>query len=482
AKVKTNEQTTMLEALLHKHSNLNDVQVRDLYNTVASTLIWPTITESTVANKRVELGIAIHIGRHGIKDFVNKKSYTVKRSAPKSALTYWTLDGWVAELLYQQKEQRSTSMVTTYHNRLTVVVVLDTCVKYPIGYAIGKQEDTSLIKQALKNAVNHTRELFGTRYKSNQLQTDNFGGAELKDLYSAVTGHYTPARVGNAKAKVIEPYFSYLNKKCQVYFDNWSGFNVDSRKENQPNAEFIQKNRSLLPDENGVRNQIHQLLQMERTTKLVEYKKFFEALPEEDRKPISNEEFLYLFGETHSHTNKLNGDGITPVLLGQSLSFDTFNERFRQYAYMDWAIKYDPEDLTQVLAVNAKSDHNSKVTEVIGSHQFLLDQKYVQPMALYERKDGDGAELSKVQQFNKNLGQKLLNRHDQVNKAVEQTFAMHDELNDTLKKMILPDSTGNYKKLKQAAERKKTVKTEPKQLPVANTDFEIIETDIRQQY
>lgn len=74
----------------------------------------------------------------------------------------WSLDGWDVELYFQKTgtDKRGYN-TTTYSNRLSIVVVLDPCVNYPIGYAIGRQEEPSLIKEALKNAVNHTAELFG---------------------------------------------------------------------------------------------------------------------------------------------------------------------------------------------------------------------------------------------------------------------------------------------------------------------------------
>ena len=65
-------------------------------------------------------------------------------------------------------------MYTTYTNRKTMVVVLDACEKYPVGYAIGDHESPALIREALRNAVQHTKELFGERYKPLQLQSDNY--------------------------------------------------------------------------------------------------------------------------------------------------------------------------------------------------------------------------------------------------------------------------------------------------------------------
>ncbi|MBL3940623.1 hypothetical protein FH720_25755, partial [Bacteroides thetaiotaomicron] len=71
-------------------------------------------------------------------------------------------------------------------------------------------------------------------------------------FYEALTKYYTPAAIGNAKSKIIEPYFNYLNKTYYQLEKNWSGVNINSRRESQPNVEILNRNRHLIPDEDGV--------------------------------------------------------------------------------------------------------------------------------------------------------------------------------------------------------------------------------------
>ena len=87
-----------------------------------------------------------------------------KREAPKTAMTYWTLDGWDVELVYQKRQpvdkkvdgETRTYKKTTYHNRKTIVVVLDACGKYPIGYAVGDHESPAQRHQARPGTVRGT--------------------------------------------------------------------------------------------------------------------------------------------------------------------------------------------------------------------------------------------------------------------------------------------------------------------------------------
>ncbi len=487
AKVKTEVHLAMIEQLLRKHNNYDNEQIAEFYNIAAEQLQWATITASTVANYRKELGLYISADSMGATKFRNTKSMQVKRSAPTVSMAYWTLDGWDAELLYQREGlNKDGKKVTTYHNRLTVVVVMDPVagIKYPIGYAIGTHETPELIQEAMRNAANHTQELFGSRHKPLQLQSDHYAIKTLTPLYEAMTKHFTPARVQNAKSKTIEPYFLHLNKQAQKYFSNWSGFGITSRKENQPNTDYLNKIRHSFPNEQGCREQITRLIEMERSNKVNEYVQRWEMLPEADRLPLPTAEYLYLFGNTHTHTNKLNAQGLTPTIMGRALVFDVFDPQFRALAYEDWAIKYDPTDLSQVLVLNAKTDASTReVKEVIGTHRFMLQAKYLQPMALYDRKDGDAEQLHKVFDYNKQLEQTIITRREKNMETLETLFTENPQLNDTLAKMVLTDSNGQHKdnrNTQRAIPKKQTIHIP--QAPQSNDDYEIIEDDVRDQY
>ena len=154
ASVKEDTQQNMMMVLISDPRNLDNAQVARLYNTVAEQMRWRKITSQTVANYRDKFDTDMYARRRGLVAFSNKKAMQVKRSAPNRPLCYLTLDGWDVELLYQvtatNKQGYST---TTYHNRPCVVIVLDPCEKYPLGYAVGERETPELIKAALRNAM-----------------------------------------------------------------------------------------------------------------------------------------------------------------------------------------------------------------------------------------------------------------------------------------------------------------------------------------
>lgn len=445
AKVVDENQRAVLQELLKKHNNADNVQIAMVYNEVAKSLGWKSISDSTVAKYRKEFDLYIYAGNSGETNFRNTRSMQVKRRAPNVPMVYWTLDGWDVELLYQKTGKNAEGKkVTTYHNRPTVVVVLDPYLKYPVGYAIGTHESPELIKEALRNAANHTRELFGKRYKSLQIQSDHYGKGTLVPIYEALTKHYTPARVRNSKAKVIEPYFKELNKDLQLISPNWSGYGVTSRKESQPNTDYLNKIRHSFPDFEGVCRQIERLIAVKRMKIVEQYVARWYEMADADHVELTDEEYLYLFGETTGYTNRLHHNGVTMTLNKTEFVYDSFDLAFRENKHVDWCLKFDPDDLSKVLAVNAVSK-DGRFKEEVGTLRFMLEEKYVQPMALHERKEGDGAELAKIAQYNEMIEEKIIERNIETRRNVEQLFIQNPQLNDTLSKLVLIDSNGQHK-------------------------------------
>lgn len=447
SKIKEDKQLALIDELLAKHTNLDNTLIATVYNTVAEQLSWSTITPQTIANRKQERNIVIYAGRNGSNKLSNNVLMQVKREAPSASMLYWTLDGWDAELLYQKATSNKKGYsVTTYHNRLTMVVVLDPFNKYPVGYAIGTHETPELIKQALRNAYQHVYELFGAFYRPYQLQSDNYSISKLKPMYEAVSQHFTPAKVKNAKAKVIEPYFKHINTQYCKLFDNWSGHNVDSGSKNQPNAEYLNKIRHQFPDEYGCRMQLVSIIEQERSKKQEAFKAAFNNVSIEYKSELQLPVYLKSLGEMSGYTNKLEPSGLHATINGAKLSFDSFERSFRQQSHQDWAVMYDPENLDRVLVTNATS-RNGKLVDVIGTYEFILEQKYNQPMALADRQEGDALQLAQVNNFNKDIVNYITEERKDNRKHLDELFSL-PQLNDTLAKHLLTDSLGQHKNQK----------------------------------
>lgn len=424
AKVADENQKSMLVTLMSDPRNLDNAQVAKLYNMVAEQMGWKKITASAVAVWRDKCDDLIYARRHGSEQYRAGREMQVKRSAPSRPLLFWTMDGWDVELMYQHKPEKGA---TTYHNRLTMVVVLDACCKYPIGFAVGKNESPELIREAMRDAERETQRLFGKMYRVGQLQSDHFAMKNLSPTYEAVADKVTPARVKNAKAKPIERWFNYFNKKyCQMQ-TNWSGFGITSRKELQPNTEFITKYKKDFPDFAGLVKQIVGFIEAERAELESQYVSQF---AQEGLLEMSTSQYLMAFGESSGERKYLlQGCGIRCTIGGRKMDYDCFDTHFRKYGSTRWHLRYDPEDMHYALAVNDDE-----------SLQFVLEEKYIQPMALADRKDGDAAALKRVMDYNRRKEQEMM---EELSPMTERARELLE--NTTLSKLLITDSSGQHK-------------------------------------
>lgn len=466
AKVDDDVKESLMLELIASPNNLDNAQIVGLYNLMAERMKWKKITAGTVAVWRDKMEMVSYAGRRGSVAFSNKKAMQVKRSAPTCPLYFWTMDGWDVELMFQQTEtNKAGHSVTTYHQRPTVVVVLDACCKYPIGYAIGTHENPELIKQALRSAAHHTSELFGTMMRTHQIQSDRYAIKSLTPFYETMGDKFTPARAKNAKAKIIEPYFNTINKKyCQLQA-NWSGFGITSDRDKQPNVEYLNKFKKNFPDFEGVCAQVTEIIEKERAEKREKYLQLWENTPEADKIELTHENYLLHFGESTGRRVLLQGSGLHPTIMGMRRAYDCFDITFREHAGVRWDVRYDPQDLSYVLAVSEDE-----------SLRYVLEEKYVQPMALKDRKEGDSDELQRIRNYNKQQAQHVIEARTKSALHIE---SLIDEVRaiDTLNKLLMTDSDGQHKNNRNAIRAKSkdqgTKMLEEAQVINDNDEFDI---------
>lgn len=383
------KQIALIRSAASKHNNFNAQQITDAVNKVFASNGWTTVSHTTVYNlikANEHLTIA---GSRGKRVYNNEISMQVKRRRPVFPLQYFTLDGWTVELAYQDKKGNIS--------RLVAVVVLDVMNNYPIGYAIGERENADLIREANRNALIHTKELFGDYYRPWQLQSDNFAIKQNTPFFEAMTHLHTPAAVGNAKAKVIEPYFKDLNKNyCQRSY-NWTGFNIDAQKRNQVNREFSDKIKKNFPSKEELVSQIDAIFYQERALKIERYMKQFKEMPATEKVTLERKDWLLVFGKPTGYTNSLHGLGIITTLKGKKLVYDSFDPAFRSLQHLNWKVVYDEHNLESILAISEDD-----------KHRFVLDQKRSLPMDVRSMTTEDHSYLSQIREYNKKREQEVI--------------------------------------------------------------------------
>ena len=457
-KVHAGLQQDMLISLIAEHRNFDCEEIAKAYNEWIRTqriqegCEWKEITGSTVRLWQKKSRFITTASKHGGAAYRNTLAYTVQRSAPTKAMYLWVLDGWDAELLYQKKDGKGR---TTYHNRVTLEVILDAATKYPIGYAIGITESAELIREALRNAERHVEELTGTMLRPHQIQCDNFAKKAMSETYSGLAAlAVTPAAVGNAKSKIIEPWFRQFNDKVCKYAFNWSGHGVTASKEGQPNLDITLRDKKNLPTLEELVTEINALMWSYRKEALPAYVEAMNALPAAERVALPVKQYLQLFGEQRQDKYSLQSTGINLRVLGERHQYDLLADpddvqamaeaiRFRENCWEKWNVKCDPFDYSHILV------YNDKATE-----EYVLTVKDVQPMALKDRKPGDYEKLAAVWKFNKaleaHISTTLCAHQERAFAALEGENKREYEM---LSKALITDSTGQHKDNKYRAER-----------------------------
>ena len=380
------DQMAVLRHCSANGNNLDAAQVAKIANSFFAEKGMKTVSRKTInrfINKNIHLLTA---GRQGKKAHDVQVARHVKRIVTPHPLMYWTLDGWTVELIYQERINGKVE-----YKRLVAVIVLDVWQKYPIGYAIGERETADLIREACRNAMLHVRELFGAPYQPWQVQSDNYQLTNLTPFYQAMAHLHTPAAVGNAKAKVIEPYFKDLNKNYCQFMHNWSGFNITARKETQVNVEKLNKLKKFFPTKEQVAKQIHAIIELERRNKLQAY---MEGMQSSDQYQLMTEmSWLEVFGlPLGKRTNVITGEGISKQYKGVERVYDTFDMTFRQNMNVDWMLYGDPADLKKVLAKSPD-----------GKLKYVLEEVREIPMDVRSQNDDDRRYRAQIENMNKLL-------------------------------------------------------------------------------
>lgn len=442
------KQMAVIRTVAAKHNNFDAAQVEGFVNVIFEQKGWETIGRSRLYQILQGLKVELTPGRRGRKAFNSEIAMQVKRSAPKFPTYYWTLDGWTVELLYQDAERSD--------NRLVMVVVLDPFNKYPVGYAIGERENAELIRQANRNAILHLKELFGDYYKPHQIQSDNYAVKQLTPFYQAMATMFTPAAVGNAKAKVIEPYFMYLNKQYCQKMPNWSGFNLTSRKENQVNAEMLNLIKKTFPNKDGVIRQIERIINTERAKKVTDYMAKWDEMPAEDKVVMSEMDWLMVFGVEMGAPNKITGQGIIKTIAGVSYTYDCFELEFRNNMHLNWQLRIDPNDMSKALAVSED-----------GKLRFVLKETMSIPMDIKSQTAEHHEYRTKVRDFNKERVDSIMamyaNDAELVSDIIKDVPLQLEDHNEAALKLMLTYGGQQKEGIQDAKGLVKVQKSEAKQ-------------------
>lgn len=423
------EVEAVVQALVASGAKLNDAQVAKAAETLGVRIDRRRVQEIRKRNETM-----LTASREGKRAYENGVAMQVDRERPNMPMKMWSLDGWTAELYYQDRDARGVN----YWHRLVVEMVVDVMNDYPIGYAIGEQEDAELITRALQNAVHHTRELLGGYYAPWQIQSDHYALKSMTPKYGALAKYVTPARVGNAKAKPVERYFAYLESEYLWVLTNNGGHNITAKS--QANDEWLNTHKYKFPDREGVEQQIGKIIEIERSRKIGAVREAWQSGEAGMKRELNMEGYLLAYGET-GKGNMLTPNGLRLVRGGVEYKFDCFDTRMREHRGERWTLRYDLGDMNQALAVSED-----------GTLRYMVEQKTRVPMALVDYKDEDWKALAEYREYNARLTERVTEHVCQVQETARE-YVTRAQLESPLSALLLTDGKGRHKERKQLAQK-----------------------------
>ena len=175
----------------------------------------------------------------------------------------WQIDGWTVPFYHLVKRQNRQGQTVSGWDKLTVFVVRDAHSRRALGYAFGASENTALIMEALRHAVERSgrlpAEIVSDNHSFNQTQeADNFKRQLL------ARGTEWTVTMNPQYKSIAERYFEHFDTVHCKPVTGWAGGSPRNRKRNarpteEQRAELLKTAYCLSADE--VKNLVARLLE-----------------------------------------------------------------------------------------------------------------------------------------------------------------------------------------------------------------------------
>lgn len=378
-------QKTLLRRLYAQANKFPFTTITTKYNKIASRQGWKTLTVRTVQNylAQPQVKTQCELDRHGFGYWRNVNEINQRRKKPSYPDDLWVLDGSPIELFYRDGKN--------LRKRLYGYLIIDAHSWYPVGYALGESETEQLVFEAIKNACTSNNTL------PHQVLADNSSANKANDMlewYPQVARYVTFATVGNAKAKVIEPFQGAFNKLILKEFANYAGGNITAKDVNtSANAEWLAANKDVIPTKEEAIHQVEKAINAWKHRAMKDGKapaeKYQAGSPR--KRPIDFGMVVSLFWKYRMArsgeiaTYKYSQNGLTMQKNGQKYHYLVYDKKglpdkafHRQYLHDTFAVKYDPDNMDMVcLYKDGRQVHVAQIQREA-------------PMAIVDYQEGDG--------------------------------------------------------------------------------------------
>ena len=316
-----------------------------------------TISSQTIGLRRRDNEAYIISSRNGNAAFYDKYMKQVKGFRPTAPTLLWESDDNHIDLLFEDPNDSTTHK---YFHKYKAIVVTDSFNDMVCGYAYSENMSVELVKAAYMNAMYYMRSLTGYWILPSEVKTDRWAIKGLEPFYHQL-GNYFKTPVGSKNRGYIENFFGSPHwKRClKIGANNYSGNNM-SAKYRGVNTDVLDmniKNRPLIGStaDDQVEQFFYRLRNMPLSngqSKKEQWLAAWQSLPVEQKRIITDEQFLLKFGVVHNPNNPrtITNRGCEPEINGIQYSYDLpDNIRLMDYVGLKVNVVYDPYDMSRVL-------------------------------------------------------------------------------------------------------------------------------------
>jgi len=396
AKINDDVAETQLLELIENPMQYDDVLIAMMYNVWAGKNNYKLIEPQTVGIWRRKKSALVTAGRYGNAAFNEKHIRQVKGLLPSFPLALVEHDDNNLDFLF-------TDGKYNFH-KYVAICVIDSRTKLLLGksYVQGRNPEQWQVYHAYLDAMYYIRSLTGGWYMPFEFKADKWAHKSLNAFYQKLGAFITPSH-GNKHRGYIEQFFaSPLWKRSQqlVSQSNWSGNNMTAinRGVNQEVLDLNMNNRPLIGNEAELQiEKFFTLLrhlpdfkreQMNALSKEQQFLQEWETLTDEQKKPISDEQFLLTFGikhEPHGRSISITNRGIEPQINKYKLSYDLPETwMYNELIGAKVNVYYDPFDMSRVLVTDEKNI------------RFIARTAQLQPRALIDQYTGSRTYLNAI--------------------------------------------------------------------------------------
>lgn len=390
AKVNDDFSESLLLEMISHPNQYDDVLVAAFYNKTAAERGYKIITPQTVGIWRRKKGFLVTAEREGWAQFDDRYRRQIAGRRPSAPLYLVESDDNHLDLFYVDLEDVTGSK---HYHKYKAMVVVDSYNDYPLGYAYAEEITVELVKSAYVNAMYHIRELTGAWYLPHETRTDKWSIKSLKPFYESM-GHYIETPVGSKKRGYIEQLFGTTHwKRCmKLGANNYTGNNITARHRGV-NQEVLAANKKLYPTvQQEAVQQIETFFHRLRTipatgteSKQQQWLAAWKQLEADEKKQITDEQFLQIFGIVHNPGGRqirITNMGVTPQINGSRLIYEVPAQLHLESIGKAVNVIYDPVDMSRVL-----------VTDGAGL-RFMATTTQLAPKALRDVQPGDRTHLN----------------------------------------------------------------------------------------